>query len=162
MTFRVRQATVDDTEQVSGILQEAARWVEERGAPPWRDSELSPDRIASEVADGLYFLGVGAAGSLATMTFELEDPTVWPDVPAGRAAYIHRLAVRRSAAGGECSSAMMQWAVDRTRSLGRQYLRLDCETARTRLRAVYERFGFHHHSDRQVGPYLLARYQYEI
>ena len=36
-------------------------------------------------------------------------------------------------------------------ALGFRYLRLDC-VATPRLRAVYERFGFEHHSDRQVGP----------
>lgn len=57
---------------------------------------------------------------------------------------------------------MMQWAVERTRSLGRRFLRLDCEASRTRLRLVYERFGFRHHSDHQAGPYFVARYQYLI
>jgi hypothetical protein len=31
-----------------------------------------------------------------------------------------------------------------------------------RLRAVYERFGFRHHSDRQVGPYFVSRYEQEL
>jgi len=56
----------------------------------------------------------------------------------------------------------MQWAVDRARALGRTHVRLDCEASRPRLRAVYERFGFHHHSDRQVGPYFVSRYEFVI
>jgi hypothetical protein len=35
---------------------------------------------------------------------------------------------------------------------------LDCEASRPRLRAVYERFGFRHLDDRQVGPYYVSRY----
>jgi hypothetical protein len=31
-----------------------------------------------------------------------------------------------------------------------------------KLRAVYERFGFVHHSDRQVGPYFVSRYEYRV
>ena len=42
---------------------------------------------------------------------------------------------------------------------GRHFLRLDCEASRPRLRAVYERSGFQHHSDRQVGPSYVSRYQ---
>ena len=34
--------------------------------------------------------------------------------------------------------------------------------SRDRLRAVYERFGFQHHSNRQVGPYFVARYEVKI
>jgi hypothetical protein len=30
---------------------------------------------------------------------------------------------------------------------------------RPRLRAVYERHGFRHHSDRQVGPHFVSRYE---
>jgi hypothetical protein len=46
--------------------------------------------------------------------------------------------------------------------LGRRYLRLDCEASRTRLRAVYERIGFRFHSDKQVGSYFIARYEYDV
>jgi GNAT superfamily N-acetyltransferase len=162
MSFCVRQAFVEDTERVSSILREAAGWLERKGEPLWRDEELCSDRIVSEVADGSYFIAEDATGAVATVKFQLDDPLFWPDSPSGVAAFIHRLAVRRSAAGGTVSSAMLQWAVDRTRSLTRLYLRLDCDAARMRLRAVYEQFGFRHHSDRQVGPYFVARYEYAV
>jgi GNAT superfamily N-acetyltransferase len=86
----------------------------------------------------------------------------WPDVLQAESAFIHRLAVKRDFAGGHVSSALLQWAVERTRSLGRRYLRLDCVASRPRLRAIYERFGFRHHSDKQVGPYFVSRYEYEV
>jgi hypothetical protein len=162
MILRVRQAAIGDTEEVSSILREAARWLEERGDALWRDDELRADRITSEVADGFYFLGEGSTGAVATVRFQLEDSSFWPDSRPGESAFIHRLAIGRSAAGGVAAAAMLGWGVDRTRSLGRRYLRLDCEAARLRLRAVYERFGFRHHSDRQVGPYFVARYEFEV
>ena len=160
MTLRIRQAVASDTEQVCSVLREAALWLESRGEPLWRDDELRPDRLASEVARGLYFVGEATEVLVATVRFQLDDPLFWPDATPGEAAFIHRLAVRRGAAGGAASSAMMQWAVDRTQLLGRRFLRLDCEASRPRLRAVYERFGFVHHSDRTVGPYVVARYEY--
>jgi GNAT superfamily N-acetyltransferase len=77
-------------------------------------------------------------------------------------AFIHRLAVRRRFAGGEVSSALLLWAIARTHMLGRRYLRLDCESSRLHLRALYERIGFRFHSNRQVGSYYLARYEYDV
>lgn len=77
-------------------------------------------------------------------------------------AFVHRRAVRRRFAGGEISSTLIRWAITRTHTLGRRYLRLDCEASRPRLRAVYERFGFRFHSDKQVGPYFVARYEYDL
>jgi GNAT superfamily N-acetyltransferase len=94
--------------------------------------------------------------------FQLEDTLFWPDVPRGQSAFVHRLAVRRQFAGGVVSTVLLDWAVGRARTLGKTYLRLDCEASRLRLRAVYERFGFRHHSDRQVGANFVARYEYEI
>jgi len=96
------------------------------------------------------------------MKFQLEDERFWPDVPMNESVFVHRLAVRRRFAGGGISSAMLDWAVERARSLRRGYLRLDCEASRPKLRAVYERFGFVHHSDRQVGPYYVSRYERRI
>jgi GNAT superfamily N-acetyltransferase len=163
MSFTIREAAAEDVVPLSGILLEAARWLESRGQPLWRDDELQPDRLATEIAQGLYFIGANSDGTLvATIRFQHDDTLFWPDAATGDAAYIHRLAVRRSAAGGVASSAMMRWAVDRTRSIGRPFLRLDCEASRARLRLVYERFGFRHHSDRKVGPYFVARYQYPV
>lgn len=162
MSFTIRQAAAADAALVSGILREAAQWLIERGDPLWRDDELRPERIAADVERGLYFLAANADEAIATFRFQLEDPEFWPDLPAGEAAYVHRLAVRRSAAGAGVSLLLLQWALERTRALARPYLRLDTEASRLRLRAVYERFGFRHHSDRQVGPYYVARYQYRV
>jgi GNAT superfamily N-acetyltransferase len=76
---------------------------------------------------------------------------------------VHRLAVRRRYAGtGVSTAAMLRWAVERTRALGRPYLRLDCAAARPKLRAIYERFGFQHHSYAQIGAYYVARYEYDV
>jgi GNAT superfamily N-acetyltransferase len=130
--------------------------------PMWRDDELVAARIVADVASGLFFLAECDGEVAGIVKFQLEDSEFWPDMQPREAAYIHRLAVRRRYAGGGISSALMRWAVGRTGSLGRHYLRLDCEASRLRLRAVYERFGFQHHSDRQVGPYFVSRYEYEV
>jgi ribosomal protein S18 acetylase RimI-like enzyme len=75
---------------------------------------------------------------------------------------VHRIAVKREFAGKGISSKMLEWAVNHAASLGRSYLRLDCEAERQALRAIYERFGFHFHSYLEVGPYHLSRYEYVI
>ena len=144
------------------ILNEAARWLDQRGMSLWRDDELLPSAIASDVAAGLFFLAEYDGEAAGTVKYQLEDRLFWPDISQEQSAFIHRLAVRRRYAGGRVSKAILRWAVDRTASLDRRYLRLDCDASRPRLRAVYERFGFRYHSDRQVGPYLVARYEYDV
>src|SRR5262249_23142753 len=144
---------------------EAADWLTQTGRPLWKAGELSPERIRADVASGQFFLaecreeGSAAAQAAGTVKFQLDDLLFWPDFPESTSAYIHRLAVARRFAGRGVSTAILEWAAELTRTLGRSFLRLDCDAARPALRSVYERFGFNHHSDRQVGPYFVARYE---
>jgi GNAT superfamily N-acetyltransferase len=99
-----------------------------------------------------------AGESAGTVRLQPTDPEFWPDVDDTQCLFLHRLAVRRRFSGGLVSHALLSFALDLTRRHGRRTLCLDCEASRPRLRAVYERFGFVHVDDRQVGPYLVARY----
>ena len=158
---QIRQATPQDVDVVSSILKEAARWLEPAGMPLWREGELEPASIGADVRAGLFFLAECSGDPAGTVNFQLDDPLFWPEARPQEAAYIHRLAVRRAYAGTGLSTALLRWAAERAQPLGLRYLRLDCVASRPRLRAVYERFGFEHHSDKQVGPYFVSRYQYD-
>jgi len=162
MRLSIRQAMPQDIETVTGILRAAARWLEESGMAMWRDDELLPGRIGDEVNLGLFFLAECDGEPAGIIRFQLEDKLFWPHIPQQESAFIHRLAVRRKFAGGEVSSALLLWAIARTLDLGRRYLRLDCEVSRPHLRAIYERMGFRFHSNKQVGPYYVARYEYDV
>jgi GNAT superfamily N-acetyltransferase len=158
----IRPALTHDTQRISAVLLEAAHWLQQRGTPMWRDDELLSERIASDVAGGEFYLAECDDEIAGTIKFQLQDRLFWPDTPAHEAAFIHRLAVRRQFAGGQLSTVLLRWSAERARTLGRHFLRLDCEASRPRLRAVYERFGFRHHSDRQIGPYFVSRYEYDL
>lgn len=162
MRLSIRQATARDLDEVAEILREAARWLEESGMAMWREEELLPIRIAEDVRSGLFFLAECNGEAAGTVRFQLEDKLFWPDVPQHDSAFIHRLAVKRRFAGGEISSALILWAIARTHRLGRRYLRLDCVASRQRLRALYERMGFRFHSNREVGPYYVSRYEFDV
>ncbi len=158
----VRTAIPDDTETISRILHEAARWLEQTGRPMWRDDELLPSRLADDVRAGAFHIAMYRTEPAGVIKFQLEDLLFWPDISQGESAFVHRLAVRRQFAGTGISSTLLNWAADHARSLGKRYLRLDCEAGRPKLRTVYERFGSRHHSDRQVGPYFVSRYEYNL
>ena len=159
----IREATVDDTPAVVETLTEAANWVEQLdGTTMWVEGELEEHRVGSEVEAGLFVVAELDGCIIGAIRFQLEDRLFWPDLDGRDSAFVHRLAVRRAYAGRGISTALLQWAVDRARSLGKQYLRLDCDAERSRLRALYERFGFRLHSFRQVGAYYVSRYELSI
>jgi GNAT superfamily N-acetyltransferase len=161
----IRRAVADDLQVVRDILQEASHFADARipGVVMWEQNELAPGHIATEVASGLFFIASADGDDACVIRFQLEDGLFWPDLanPAD-SAFIHRLAVRRRFAGQGVSVALLEWAVARACTLGRQYLRLDCDDDRPKLKALYERCGFRLHSQRQVGPYYVARYEYGV
>jgi GNAT superfamily N-acetyltransferase len=163
MTLSIRRAHPTDTAIVEALLVETARWVDALGEVMWDAGELAPQRIAAEVAAGQFYIAMADGEPAGVIRFQLEDTLFWPDLPPDHtSAFVHRLAVGRRYKGQGVSSALLRWAVDHARSLGRSSLRLDCDKSRPKLMALYEGFGFRFHSFRQVGPYSVARYEYPL
>jgi GNAT superfamily N-acetyltransferase len=158
----IRQAIVADTAAIEAMLREASEWVDALGVVMWEAGELVPERIAREVAAGQFVIAESHGEVAGALRFQTEDLLFWPDIPQQDSAFVHRLVVKRQFKAQGISIALLRWAVDRTRTLGKQYLRLDCDESRPKLRALYEGFGFRLHSFRQVGSYYVARYEYEV
>ena len=159
----IRQATSADADAIVETLAEAARWVEELdGTIMWVEGELEQERVRAEADAAMFVVGEVHGRVAGAMRFQLEDRLFWPDLDGADSAFVHRLAVRRAFAGQGISTALLEWGVERARTLGKRYLRLDCDADRSRLRALYERFGFRLHSYRQVGAYYVSRYELQI
>jgi GNAT superfamily N-acetyltransferase len=156
----IRKAGRPDVPAVTSILREAAVWLEQGGRVMWPVADITEGRTVSEL--DVFFLAEIGGEPAGTLKFQLVDPVCWPEVPFGDSAFVHGFAVRRRFAGTGLSTALLSWAVDRSRLLGRKYIRLDCDATRPVLRAFYENFGFRYHSDTVMGPYLLARYQIRL
>ena len=160
--LHIRPAIAADTAAIEQMLREAAEWVDALGVVMWEANELEAERIASEVAAGQFVIADVGGEAAGALRFQTEDLLFWPDIPQADSAFVHRLVVRRPFKGQGVSTALLQSAVDCARGLGKRHLRLDCDASRPKLRALYERFGFRLHSFRQVGPYYVARYEYEL
>lgn len=159
MHIEIRQATGADAAVIEAMLLEAARWVDALGVVMWEEGELGAERIAREIAEGQFFIAEVDGIAAGMVRFQLADLQFWPDMPQDDSAFVHRLVVRRAFKGRGISTALLEWSVARARSLGKRFLRLDCDAQRTKLRALYETFGFRLHSYRQVGSYYVARYE---
>lgn len=157
----IRQAAPSDAAIVDAMIREAAAWVDALGVVMWEDGELDAGRIRTEVTTGMFFLATIVGEVAGAIRFQLEDPLFWPDRPAGEAAFVHRLVVRRAFKGRGVARALLEWAIGHTRARGRGRLRLDCDANRPKLRALYESCGFTLHSYRQVGPDHVSRYEIE-
>lgn len=162
LPISVRQATLKDLSTVSEILSEAALWLEQKNMVLWQQEHICSSASRQDIEHGLFYIAMCEGVAAGVVKFQTEDVVFWPDINQADSAFLHRLAVRRRFAGGSVSTMLLQWAVEQSRELGKHFLRLDCVADRPRLRSIYEKFGFQHHSDRQVGAYFVARYEYEI
>ena len=132
----VRQAEAPDAPHLQEMLEEAARWVDALGEIMWEEGELAPGRVDAEIAAGQFFIATVSGDPAGAVKFQLDDRLFWPDLSADDSAFIHRLVVRRRYKGLGVSTALMQWAVARARTLGKRYLRLDCDASRPKLRRL--------------------------
>ena len=158
----IRQATPADVETIHRLLLEAAEWVDALGVVMWEAGELESDAIAREVVAGQFYVAGVDGHPAGAIRFQTEDLLFWPDIPQQSSAFVHRLVVSRDFKGAGVSTALLDWAVGHARSLGKAWLRLDCDNDRPKLKTLYERFGFRFHSYRQVGPYYVSRYEYPL
>jgi len=158
----IRQATLSDAETIHRLLLQAATWVDALGVVMWEGDELEFDAIQRDVMAGQFHVAAVDGQPAGAIRFQTEDLLFWPDIPQSSSAFVHRLVVARAFKGTGVSTALLQWAAGHARDLGKDWLRLDCDNERPKLKAFYERFGFNLHSYRQVGPYYVARYEYPL
>ncbi|MFI0238011.1 GNAT family N-acetyltransferase [Streptomyces sp. NPDC016845] len=144
ITFR--RATGVDTAEVLSVLDEAAEWLTARGVSQW-PPRFDPGWVTGAITRGETWLVDLAGEAVGTVTLDWADP-LWDDL-AGKAGYVHRLAVRRRAAG--VGVVALSWARDTAWQHGADALRLDCVRENERLRSYYEAYGFAHRGDRPVG-----------
>jgi GNAT superfamily N-acetyltransferase len=144
------------------VLQDAARKLRERGEALWDTAEVSDVTVGAHVRDGMYHVAADEQGIVGVFRFQLEDPFFWPEIPPGTSAFVHKLAVHPERQGHGYAQALLHHACDLARQQERQYLRLDCMSGRPGLRAVYERFGFRHHSQKQLGKQVFDRFEFDV
>jgi len=141
-----RLAKLDQVDDVLGVLNEAAAWLQDHGIAQW-PARFEPSWIEEAILQGETWL-VEVDGAMGgTVTVDWSDP-VWSDV-CGDAAYIHRMAVRRRCRG--LGSVILARAAEMAREHSRAALRLDCVASNVRLRAYYETAGFIYRGDVTVG-----------
>jgi GNAT superfamily N-acetyltransferase len=107
----------------------------------------------------MYYLARDESGPVGVFRFQLEDAVYWPEIARGTSAFVHRVAVHPRAQGRELAQVLLAHAVQLARAEGRSHLRLDCNSGRPRLCAVYERFGIRFHSHKHFGAAVADRFE---
>jgi len=158
----LRRAGPADAALVAAVLGEAARQLTARGQPLWTEREVSAEMVGPHVEQGLYYIAEDGEGVVGVFRFQREDRYFWPEMQEQDAAYLHKVAVPPARQGLGAAQRLLAAACELARGQGLRFLRLDCIGGRPKLRAIYERFGFRHHSDKVLGTAVFHRFQLDL
>ena len=158
----IRQVNAGEEGLVADVLRSAAASLAEKGKALWGAPEVSEAAVKEHVRAGMYYAAFDDEGPVGVFRFQLDDPLFWPEVPDGSSAFVHKIAVYPHKQGRDVAHALLHYACDLTRQHGRHFLRLDCVGGRPKLRAVYERFGFRHHSVKDLGDRAFDRFELDV
>lgn len=148
--FTMRQAQVEDTEEVLSMLVETAEWFQRNGSTQWQDllKGIDSHRTAEAIEGGDVFV-CKAEGDLAGMIILLEKPSEWDrklwgleENEQSDAIYLHRLVVRRKYAKHQLGQAILNWCKQSIHFDGKSKIRLDCLADNAFLRGYYPSLGY--------------------
>lgn len=141
----VRPAASHEAADAVDILREASQWTARFGAPIWAAESFTVPayRAYAEVGELVGAFDVGPEGErmVACMLLQHCDPVYWPDDPPGAAIYLHKVAVRRAAAGRGWPGRLVDHALEYARHAHVGAVRLDTLPS-GRLPALYASLGF--------------------
>ncbi|WP_306433178.1 GNAT family N-acetyltransferase, partial [Pseudomonas aeruginosa] len=86
---------------------DAAAWMSAKGTPAWDVARIDRTFAETFVLRSELLVASCSDGIVGCCTLSAEDPEFWPDALKGEAAYLHKLAVRRTHAGRGVSSALI-------------------------------------------------------
>jgi len=147
---RIYRATEADVSLLLQIRRESIDWLATRETDQWAadfpDEETMLAGFAADARQGHAWLVADGDAVVATVTLDAAaQPALWTREEAAEPArYVHRLTVRRPAAGRGLGGELLDWCGDRAHHEGATWLRLDAWTTNHALHDYYRSQGFDH------------------
>ena len=145
MTVAYRMATRDDASALSEI---GAQTFTDTFGHLYQPEDLeiflqnhSPANWAKELGDPAFEVRVAERDGRLVGYVKLGPPHI-PFEPRGEAAELRQLYVIEEMKGQGIAHELIQWAIERARDLGADYLYLSVFTENHRARAFYEKYDF--------------------
>jgi len=163
LSWSIRRAAVEESSDAVAILREAAQWLVDIGRPLWPVDGFDVEAFRCAALARELVLGFEQSNAVACLLLQARDAIYWPNDALGEALYVHKMAVRRAAAGQQWSRRLIAWASAQAREAGARFLRLDTAD-RGELISLYERYGFHliDAAPQPFGSQMIVRLQLHI
>lgn len=161
--IEIKTASEKDIPVVENILADTVMWLNGIDKPLWTENQIRWERLSKDFNASDFCVAYLDGKPAACMAVVDYDPQFWTDIPKGESLFIHKLAVKRFAAGKKLSDALISYAKSMCMDRSISKLRLDCHSLIPKLRAVYERNGFICVDEKILyGKYHTAFYECEV
>jgi len=126
------------------IMRECAEWLVARGQKLWEPADLIRDNILSGITPENIHVAYLNDEPMGTMILQWHDPIFWEQIPPNVSGFVHKLAVRRKFSGQGVAGVLLRHAENECRKNKIDWLRLDCDDDRPKLKQLYASNGFIH------------------
>ncbi|MFE4550216.1 GNAT family N-acetyltransferase [Streptomyces sp. NPDC056785] len=143
--MRIIPAQPSDVPKLLAFRAEAAAWLSGLGTDQWQ-FPYPAAKLLETVDDGTVFMVLDGPVTAATITVAPgADAGLWTERELSEpSVFVSKLSVARTHGGRNIGGRLLDWAGDRARRAGAEWLRLDAWTTNTDLQAYYLRQGFRH------------------
>lgn len=160
----IRQANINDIHIIEDILLDAVIYLKKAGLEnQWNETNIKWEYLSKDYKIESFYIAYENNKPAGCMALTDSDTKYWPEIEKGQSLYLHKLAVKREAAGKGYSKKLITFAKDLALSRGVDVIRLDCNYHRTKLREFYENEGFIFVSKKYIKKnYDMALYVYML
>ena len=160
----IKQAIEHDFLVIEEILLDAVIWMKKNKLQnQWYENSIKWDSLSKDYKIDDFYIDYQNGVPAGCMAITDLDAKYWPEIPQGKSLYIHKLAVKRVAAGKGISKELINFAKNLSLKNGINSLRLDCNLQRDKLRMLYENEGFIYAGKRESkNNYDMALYVWHI
>lgn len=162
MNQMIRQATLQDCVVIESIFLDVIDWMTQKHISNlWTKQNMSWHALSQHYSIEDFYVYCINNKPVGCLALTDEDKVYWPDIPAGKSLYIHKLAVKREFSGRGISKKLIDYSKNLAHTRGISAIRLDCNMSRGKLCELYESQGFQYFKKITTNTgYTLALYEY--
>ena len=147
--MKIRKSSVSDINNLLEIFDEARKTIATLGIDQWQNGYPSFDVVREDISLSRSYaveIDGGVCGTFVMMENEPTYDKILEGEWLGNEDYIaiHRVAISVKNRGSGISTAIINYASDYAKSLGRASLRIDTHSGNTVMRRMLEKNGFIH------------------
>lgn len=140
--INIKQATEKDIPILEEIMIDVVEFLDNINQPLWARQNITWTGLSQHYRIEDFYIAYINDVPLGCMALIDHDPAFWADIEKGKSLFLHKLAVKRSGAKRGVSTALIDYAKQKSVTLGIGEVRLDAHQFREKVRALYESQGF--------------------